>query len=111
MKKTSEIQKQIGNQIKRYRKKTNMSQEELAELIGIATNSLSNIECGNSFMTSKTLEKILNIFKISAKELFDFPENPDTEIDKRAAILSFIDEIENNEKKMNLAYMFLKNLI
>ena len=111
MAKKVDIQKQIGNQIKRYRKKNNMSQEQLAELIGIATNSLSNIECGNSFMTSKTLEKILNIFQISAKELFDFPETMTKEINKKDAIFDFIKEIEENDTKMNLLYIFLKALI
>lgn len=111
MAKKVDIQRQIGNQIKRYRKKNNMSQEQLAELIGIATNSLSNIECGNSFMTSKTLEKILNIFQISAKELFDFPETPTKEINKKDAIFDFIKEIEENDTKINLLYIFLKALI
>ncbi len=57
----AELQKYLGNQVKRYRKKNNLSQEQLAEKMGIATNSLSSIETGNSFMTVNTLEKLLNI--------------------------------------------------
>ncbi len=39
------------------------TQEKPAEITGIATNSLSGIETGKSFMTISTPEKLLNTFK------------------------------------------------
>ena len=71
----SYIQQQLGNRIKELRKIKGLSQEVLAEQIGIATNTLSSIETGNAFMTAQTLEKILEILNITPKELFTFPEN------------------------------------
>ena len=61
----SYIQQQLGNKIRKYRKLKGLSQEQLAEEIGIATNTLSSIERGNAFMTAQTLEKIIKIFGVT----------------------------------------------
>lgn len=75
------LQKNLGLKIKSLRKLAGMSQEKLAEKLEIAINTLSNIERGNAFMTSNTLEKISNIFGISYSELFDF------EVERNSAVL------------------------
>ena len=79
--------------------------EELAEKLNIATNTLSNIERGNAFMTSSTLEKISNIFQIEYSELFDFSTEKDCEkmykniitrlnlIKENPTILTYLDNI------------------
>lgn len=111
MVKSSELQKYIGNQVKRYRKQANMSQEQLAEKIGIAINSLSSIETGNSFMTVYTLEKLLNALHISAKELFDFPEVEHTDVDMGKFIRDNMHLIEKDKKKLALLYNFIRILL
>ena len=109
--KASELQKFIGRQVKYYRKAANLSQEQLAEKIGIATNSLSNIETGNSFMTIYTLEKIINVLKISPKQLFDFPEILSEDEDKMGYILKSLKIIERDKNKLALLYMFVSLLV
>lgn len=106
-----QLQKYIGSQIKRFRKQAGFSQEQLAEQIDIATNSLSSIETGNSFMTITTLEKLLNTLNITAKELFDFPEITEKEIDKMKIIKESLQKIEGNEEKLTLLYNFIRILV
>lgn len=75
----NELQTKLGLRIKTLRKIAGMSQETLAEKLDIATSTLSNIERGNAFMTSNTLEKISTIFGLDYSELFDFSAETDCE--------------------------------
>lgn len=51
------IQQRLGQIIKELIKIKGYSQEQFAEKIDIATNTLSNTETGNVFMAAPTLEK------------------------------------------------------
>ena len=66
------IKKQLGQKIRNLRLKNSMTQEVLAEKINISPKSLSQIECGNNFVSAETLEDICNALDISPKSLFDF---------------------------------------
>ena len=61
----------LGKRIKELRKKMNLSQQELAEIINIDPRNLSNIECGIVF-PSKVLFEISKALNVSLSELFDF---------------------------------------
>ena len=47
-----------------------LSQEKLSELLNISQRTLSGIECGNNFLTSQTMEKIMEVLNITPDELF-----------------------------------------
>lgn len=66
-----ELKKLLGLRIKEFRQKRNLSQEQLAEMIGLDRRSVSNIECGNTFPSS-SLAKIAQVLEVSVKSLFDF---------------------------------------
>lgn len=66
------IKKQLGTKIKRLRQKRGLTQEQFAEKIDIATRTLSGIETGENFVTSETLDKMLEILEVSSSELFAF---------------------------------------
>ena len=51
----------LGKKIKQYRILRGFSQEKLAELLNISQRTLSGIECGNNFLTSQTMDKILEV--------------------------------------------------
>lgn len=51
--------KQIGSQIQRYRKLAELSQSELAELVGLRQATISNIESGNAATRIDTVLAIL----------------------------------------------------
>lgn len=93
------LQINLGLKIKNLRQSAGMSQEKLAEKLEIAINTLSNIERGNAFMTSNTLEKISNIFGIDYSELFDFKQEKNTQILYKN-ILARLEIIKDNPKKL-----------
>ncbi len=62
----------LGNNIKLLRKTKNITQEELAEIIGIHPRQLSKIETGEHFPSCKTLEKLCMVLDVEPKALFDF---------------------------------------
>ena len=72
----------IGKKFKEYRKKANLTQEALAEKIGIATRTLCGIEIGKNFFTADTFEKILEILEITPQDLFKINHlKPQEELD------------------------------
>ena len=50
--------KLLGQRIKYFRKTKKLTQEQLAELVGMEPNSISIIESGRNFPTLNSLEKI-----------------------------------------------------
>ena len=54
-----DIKKLLGKKIKEIRKNKNFTQEKMAELIGIETASLSNIENGKYYPTAENLAPYL----------------------------------------------------
>lgn len=67
-----DIKKGVGQNIQEMRKKSKMTQEQLAELIGIETISLSKIETGKSYPTSENLAKISTVLNVEPYEFFLF---------------------------------------
>lgn len=62
----------LGTNLKLIRKSKEITQEDLAGIIGIHSRQLSKIETGEHFPSCKTLEKICIALDITPKELFDF---------------------------------------
>ncbi len=62
----------LGKRIKELRKEAGLTQEKLAELIGLETTSLSGIESGRHFPSLPTVEKIAQNLRVELKALFDF---------------------------------------
>ena len=103
------IKKQLGSKIKRLRQKKGLTQEQLAEKMGIATRTLSGIEIGENFVTADTLEKVFEVLEVSGSELFAFDHlKPQDEL---------IDEIVNDlhslkdREKIETIYKLIKATI
>ena len=60
----------FGANVKFYRKKLGISQEELAEKLDITAKHLSTIETGSTFVSASLLEKLTSNLKVSASTLF-----------------------------------------
>jgi len=69
---STDIKILLGKRIKELRKQRGLTQEQLSEKMNINQRNLSKIECGNNFITSDTLSKILFAFEIEPAELFTF---------------------------------------
>ena len=60
----------FGKNVHLYRKERKMSQECLAEMLGITTKHLSAIENGSSFVSAELLEKLSQSLSVSPSSLF-----------------------------------------
>ena len=60
----------FGTNVKYYRKKLRLSQEQLAEILEITPKHLSTIESGVNFVSAKLLEKLTHQLHVSASALF-----------------------------------------
>ena len=82
----------LSDNIREYRKKSNMSQDELAEKLGVSRQSISLWETGQTQPTIDNIIALAKIFNISADTLLG---NAD------GTILSQDKTTENPEKKTN----------
>lgn len=60
---------EIGQRIRKYRKACNLSQEELAEKVGISTTHMSHIETGNTKLSLPVFVDIANTLSVQTDEL------------------------------------------
>ncbi len=103
------IKKELGEQIKRIRKKRNLTQEQLAEMIDITPRNLSGIEVGANFVKAETLEKLLAALNVTTEELF--ATNHLKESSELAdEIINHVQNIKNNRAKLERVYKIVKLL-
>ena len=65
----------IGDNIKKYRRENNISQEELAEKIGVTRQTLSKYETGESLPDIDKCKAIADVFGVSMDELVNYEDN------------------------------------
>lgn len=65
------VMKQIGNNLRKLRKKKNLTQSEVAKMNGISLRSYSKYECGHAMMHVRTLFKLANFFDVKVTCLVD----------------------------------------
>ena len=66
-----EITMTIKTKIREYRTKTNMKQEELAELVGARRETIGRLENGKYNPSLKLALDIAKVFHITVEELFE----------------------------------------
>lgn len=88
----------IGRQVQILRKRKGLSQDALAEMVGIDAKSLSRIERGAHYPAIETLERLANAMKLELKDFFDFDGRPSVEEMRsqiiRSAQAAGADEVE-----------------
>lgn len=62
---------QIGNQIKKYRQKLNLSQEELADKIFVTRQTISNWENDKNYPDIKSISLLCNLFDVSLDQFIE----------------------------------------
>lgn len=99
----SDIKKLLGKKIKQIRKNRAMTQEQLAEMIGIEVPSLSNIETGKFAPSTDTLQKLGKALSVELWEFYYF------NIMTHQQMLDEIDnKIKDNINLTKTLYCFLK---
>lgn len=61
----------LSNNMKRYRKKLNLSQEKLAEKAGASANYIALIENGKNFPSLAMIKNIAAALEVDSLDLFD----------------------------------------
>ena len=61
----TQLQKQMGKYLRNARHRVHLTQEQLAEMIGVSTSYYANIESGRKGMHPETLKKLSEILHVS----------------------------------------------
>lgn len=64
--------KALGLRIKEFRERKNLTQEKLAEMVGIDPKHLSRIENGRNYPSVDTLEKLVDNLNVTFEDIFEF---------------------------------------
>lgn len=64
------VNQKLGKRIRKYRRERRMSQEELADRVGLHYTTISRIERGISNPPVQTVNKIAKALKASLSDLF-----------------------------------------
>lgn len=81
---------EIGSRIRKYREERGLSQKQLAELIGVKNNRVSNWEQGLNRPDADILADICRVLQVSPSELLD--------------VRLVDDELNAQERKVIMAY-------
>ena len=102
-----DTKKLLGKRIKELIKQKHLSQEKLAELIGVEPTTLSNIVTGRNYPLISTLEKIIQVLDIKFSDVFNFEHNKENK-DLQAEIEQILN---NNPNRMKDFYKIAKALV
>lgn len=79
---------EIGARIAKYRKAKNLSQRELAKLIGVSNTRVSNWEQGTHRPDVDILSDICNVLDVSPSELLDIHLSTDEFTERERRIIN-----------------------
>ena len=104
----NKIKSLLGKSVRFFRELKNITQEELAEKVGVNSRTISLIERGFNFVTADTLYYIAIALDVSPKKLFDFDDESafnDNIKDK------LFDLITKNQDKIYTIYKIVKGYL
>lgn len=106
-------QNRVGLRIRAIRLEQDLTQDQFAEKIDRAIETVSNIERGKSYPSFETIDRIIDVFGISLHEFFDIAESNDDISKKRAQILEEIRAITRQlpDQKLEIAVKQLTALL
>ena len=87
---------EIGQRIRRYRKACGLSQEALAERVGISGTHMSHIETGNTKLSLPVLAKIADELSVGTDALLSDEPKPD-KAKLSAEVREILDSFEVDE--------------
>lgn len=100
------IMKNVGKQIRVYRLKKGLTQEQLAEMADVHPTYIGQVERGEKNLTVGTLEKILFAFNISFADFFKCFQNENIKEDFALKCYNLINRkpAEQQEKYYKIIY-------
>jgi transcriptional regulator with XRE-family HTH domain len=70
----STLRNRFGKRLRYIRRHKDLTQEQLAEAVGISIEFLSNLERGVNAPSFETLEKLATVLEVHVQAFFEFPE-------------------------------------
>ena len=93
------VDERLGKKIQMYRESAKISQEELANHLGISVTSVSNIERGANYPSFENFIKILNYIKASPNQvMYDLVDQ--AQISKASELWDQIKTLDNQKRTM-----------
>lgn len=69
MRKNAKLPKVLGNKVQKARKRRELTQEDVADVVGISRAYMGYIEQGRNVPSLEVLQKIANVLKVKLSEL------------------------------------------
>jgi len=98
----------FGKKIKELRKKYNLTQAHLAEMVNVDDKHISCIESGKNFPSPELLSRFANAFKVEVKDLFEFYHLQE-ENNLKESIIKMLNKLDSHE--LTLAYKYVKTFL
>ncbi len=95
----------IGKRLAEIRKSKKLKQMELAEMLNVSQQVVSNIERGVTAPDIEQLKKIADIYNISLDELVGREFLCDDADDVERKIISYIKQMDNEGKELSLGLL------
>ena len=89
---------QIGQRVRRYRKAKGLSQEQLAERVGISVPHMSHIETGNTKLSLPVLVEIAGALQVQTDDLLFYQPQAGGRVD--AELQALFDTCTTQEKQI-----------
>jgi len=70
----STLRQRFGKRLRYIRRDKDLTQEQLAEAVGISVEFLSNLERGVNAPSFETIEKLASVLKVRVQAFFEFPD-------------------------------------
>jgi len=107
-----DTKKRVGLRIRAIRKQKELTQDQLAELMGRSVDAISNLERGVSHPSFETLERLSETLEAPVKSFFEFEGGADISA-KRAALLEELTTVaaQLKDKELEIGVKQLKALV
>lgn len=70
----SELRNKFGRKLRKIRRDRDLTQDQLAEAIGVTLDFISRMERGQDAASFETLDKLAKALGVPVSELFQFPD-------------------------------------
>ncbi len=98
----------FGKKIKEYRKKLNLTQAGLAELVNVDDKHISCIESGKNFPSADLIERFSKALNVEPKDLFEFYYLQDNN-NLKEDIINMLNELDR--ESLSLAYKYIRTFL
>ena len=109
---SKDVQRLVGKQVVLLRKERDLTQAQLAERVGVATETVSRLERGVSVPSLKTLEAICNALHVTLEDFFAFElpqQSKGTTLEKELAKVMVLLKSKKPDE-IRVGYEVLKNV-